>query len=485
MSSAKSVLMPVVAAALVFLLIAPLLPGTSHGGESSRKEVRLLFAGDVLLSRGVERQLSHDGQALSRALRPALSGADWVMGNLEGAVGSPDDCCTSPLDAPCFPIRGELIHLLHDAGFQAIGLANNHALDMGQAGRDATQRILGQSDILSLTYEDSPQFIRFGDVTVGLVGISLVPGRGEEALSIPSTDLRRKLRLARNLSNLLVVYVHWGNEFLDWPEKKQRQAAEWLVRNGADLIVGHHPHLVQKPERLHGKAVFYSLGNLVFDQKYPSTREGLLAECCIKGESYSCSGLLTRTPAGSTMPAISGVDGDAEKVLSRCDSRLAPPLRVGGIALRPASASAGSEESGLLLEAEQGGKVLWKTRHAKIISIEPMKVGDPKPARYLFTLERHYSPLDGEEGLRPCVYEAGRDALIPRWRGSALAWPLVDAALLPAGEGILCALHRGDSFIMPEPGSSEQRVAAYRWKGFGFSGIQDPEVISSCRDLFR
>ena len=263
MSSAKSILMLRVLAALVALILVPLVSGTSHAGEHARKEVRLLFAGDILLSRGVERQLSWDSRALGRALRSMLTGADWAIGNLEGAAGSPDECREPASDAPCFPIRGEFIPLLREAGFKAIGLANNHASDLGQGGREATRRLLGQNGVLSLTYEESPQFIRFDDLTVGLVGISLVPGRGEEPLNISGTDLRQKLRLARNLSNLLVVYVHWGSEFLDWPDKKQRQAAEWLVDNGADLIVGHHPHLVQKPERLHGRAIFYSLGNLV------------------------------------------------------------------------------------------------------------------------------------------------------------------------------------------------------------------------------
>jgi hypothetical protein len=483
MSSAKSVLMFPVVFALVLLLIAPSLSGTSLGSGSAGKEVRLLFAGDILLSRGVERRLSRDARALDRALLPTLSGADWAIGNLEGAAGSPDDCREPARDGPCFPIRGEFIPFLRHAGFEAIGLANNHASDLGEAGRETTRRLLCQNGLLSLTYEDSPQFVRFGDLTVGIVAFSLVAGRGEVPLNIPDTGLRRRLRLARNLSNLLVVYVHWGSEFLDWPDKKQRQTAEWLVDNGVDLIVGHHPHLVQKPEILHGKAVFYSLGNLVFDQKYPSTREGLIADCRVSGDTVSCSLLPTRTSTESTMPIIEGTGGKAEKTLSGYQTRLAPPLVVNGIALKPLSASAGAEGSGLRLEAIQDGKTLWKTPHARIFSLEPMKIGKPQTAEYLLTLERHFSPLDKEEGLRPCVYEVSREALIPKWRGTALAWPLVDAAVLPGDDGILCALHRGDSFIAPKPGSNEQRVAAYRWKGFGFSGIQDPEVIRSCRDF--
>ena len=72
-----------------------------------------------------------------------------------------------------------------------------------------------------------------------------------------------------------------------------------------------------------------------------------------------------------------------------------------------------------------------------------------------------------------------------RWRGSALAWPLLDAALLPAGGGVLCALHRRDSFLVLQPGSTGVRTAAYRWNGFGFSGVDHPETLARCRAVFE
>jgi poly-gamma-glutamate synthesis protein (capsule biosynthesis protein) len=108
----------------------------------------------------------------------------------------------------------------------------------------------------------------------------------------------------------------------------------------------------------------------------------------------------------------------------------------------------------------------------------------PKPVEYLLTLERHFSAMDGEKGLRPCVYEVRPDGLVPKWKGTALAWPLLDAALQPGAGGILCAEHRGDSFIALHPESKQKRIAAYRWKGFGFAGIDDPEAIASCRNRF-
>jgi poly-gamma-glutamate synthesis protein (capsule biosynthesis protein) len=457
------------------------------------------------------------------ALHPTISEADWALGNLEGAVGPAGDCeaMASPGQSPCFSVRCEDVALLREIGFKAMGMENNHSLDLGPAGRQATRSALVKNGLTPLTFERSPHFIRFGDVTLGLLTFSMVSNRGmvqehrvsgKIALLQPSfpgfkpcpdrtstdedaTDLdglRSKLRQARNLANFVIVYVHWGSEFLDWPDEKQRRMALWLVRNGADIIVGHHPHVVQKPEILHGKPVFYSLGNFLFDQRYPATKEGLLADCRIFGDTARCSALTTHTPASSTYPAVAGVSGEAEEALAGCVLKAGRPLTVNGIVLRPHKDSGSDGLPGLVLEAEREnstGKTLWKSPRARIVSIEKMRVERSQEGQrggeYLFTLEPHYSPMDGEGAVRPCVYEARPDGLTPKWRGTALAWPLKDATLLPGEDGILCALHRGDSFIMLQPESRKRRVAAYRWNGFGFSGIHDPNLIKRCEDCFE
>jgi hypothetical protein len=93
------------------------------------------------------------------------------------------------------------------------------------------------------------------------------------------------------------------------------------------------------------------------------------------------------------------------------------------------------------------------------------KLAGSKGPDYLFTLEEHPSSIDGEEGVRPYVYEVLAGGLVARWRGSALAWPLLDAALLPEQDGVLCALHRRDSFLVLQPTATGVRTAAYRWNG--------------------
>lgn len=93
--------------------------------------------------------------------------------------------------------------------------------------------------------------------------------------------------------------------------------------------------------------------------------------------------------------------------------------------------------------------------------------------------------MDGEIGPRPYIYELSPNGFIARWRGSALAWPLLDALISPQDGSVLCGLHRGDSFVMPDKNNKSLRVQAYRWNGFGFSGEDDSVICESCKHLFQ
>jgi poly-gamma-glutamate synthesis protein (capsule biosynthesis protein) len=126
----------------------------------------------------------------------------------------------------------------------------------------------------------------------------------------------------------------------------------------------------------------------------------------------------------------------------------------------------------------------WRSQALPLLSAEAGKLAGPNGPEYLFTLEEHPSTIDSEEGVRPYVYEALAGGLVARWRGSALAWPLLDATLLPDGDGVLCALHRRDSFLVLQPKAAGVRTAAYRWNGFGFSGVDDTGILARCRSVF-
>jgi hypothetical protein len=445
-----------------------------HSVAAEEREVRLLFTGDILLSRNVALELAKRKTSPWIAAGALFRHADLVVGNLEGAVGEASDCLPSNPSSPCFSIAEGSIPLLSSAGFIALSVENNHSDDLGQNGRAATIRALERNELVPLSFDLSPRFFPCVRLTVGMIALNLVPGCDGSCASFPWHALRQKLRTARVLANLVVVTVHWGSELLDWPNRTQIDVSEWLIAHGADLVVGHHPHVIQAPEMIRGRPVFFSLGNHLFDQKYPATKEGLIADCRIHQGSLICQGIVTHTARDSFFPEIAEA-----KHYDLTPAALQDPIRVSGFMIRPVSGNSGAINEMSLEGVSNDGRRMWKTRPIELVSISTGKLDGKN--EYLFTLERHFSPIDGEIGLRPHVYSVTPRGLLARWRGSGLAWPLLDAIILPDDGKFLCGLHRGDSYIDLQPESNQVRVAAYRWNGFGFSGVDDPEVREKCR----
>jgi poly-gamma-glutamate synthesis protein (capsule biosynthesis protein) len=459
---------------------------TQAARPESFKNVRLLFTGDVLLSRQVAIETSRKGQSPWINLGNLFHSADWVGGNLEGAVGKDTNCRESTEHSPCFAIDPSLLRLARAAGFSALGNENNHAGDLGASGRDATRQALAAAGLLPLTFAASPAFLRFGATTVAVVSVTTVRDHDGQPTELPSVELEQKLRLAHALADVVAVSIHWGSELMDWPTEQQRQQAAWLMAHGADVIFGSHPHVTQAPECVAGKPVFFSLGNHVFDQKYPATKEGLIADCRIAEGTLHCAALRTHTPSESSFPADANPDTAASQVLAACPVPLHSTQAVSGYTLRPQPSSPQDNSGMIWIEGYTGppnSKRSWQTRPAPVLSLEAGQMEGPTKPQLLLSLERRASPIDSERDPRPYVYEVGPHGFIARWRGSALAWPLLDARLLPRSSSVLCALHRRDSFLMLSPESRGTRVAAYRWNGFGFEGVADEGIISACRDL--
>jgi hypothetical protein len=108
--------------------------------------------------------------------------------------------------------------------------------------------------------------------------------------------------LLQQRASLVFVSIHWGNELMEWPSDLQRREATWLIGQGADLILGHHPHVIQRPECVSGRPVFFSLGNHLFDQASPKTKEGIIADCRIRGGRLHSQAIRTHTELGTTAP---------------------------------------------------------------------------------------------------------------------------------------------------------------------------------------
>jgi poly-gamma-glutamate synthesis protein (capsule biosynthesis protein) len=441
----------------------------------------MLFLGDIMLARNVLKERNDRQADPWRDFDSLFHRSQWVMGNFEGAIGPSADCLADP-PGPCFAVPESLAADLKHAGITAVSLANNHAMDLGAAGLRRTREVLLGNGLVPLDFGTSPWFRDIGGRKVAFLCLTLAPGKDGVSQALPSIEAARKFRLARRFAERVVVFAHWGTELRDWPNAEQIRAAGWMVRRGADLILGAHPHVVQAPACVGGTPVFYSLGNHLFDQKYPETKLGLIADCALGSVGFSCRSLWTEAPLGGFYPKPKSA-GAKDAVGTICpEPKASPASAVRGAgddgktdALALESIWSGGAAAYRWRAAATGGKpVTWESRADQVLSAAGFRLRGKPGKAFLFRLERHYSPLDKESAPRPYVYELTESGPIARWRGSGLAWPLLDADMLPGNdEGVLCALHRGDSFLAPDPGTADTRLAAYRWNGFGFNLIAD------------
>jgi poly-gamma-glutamate synthesis protein (capsule biosynthesis protein) len=463
------------ARAAVLAVLAALLSAPAFAAEGS---ARLMFTGDILLSRQVAEQIKSAGAFPWQDMAPVFKNADFLMGNFEGAVGSAADC--DPDDAKqhlCFAVDPSTAALMAKAGFTAASVENNHSQDLNVHGKLETISVLEKSGVAAVNFRQSPYFFNVNGIILGVVAFD------DTGDPVSPVILRRKLRLARNMSNLTVVFVHWGVELNNWISQKQQDRAQWLVANGADLVIGSHPHVPQPAQCMDGKPVYYSLGNHLFDQMFPETKKGLIADCAISSGTMRCGALRTKSGERSFSPEPDGEDSAAEKALQSCPVSLHATPCIDGYCLRPAAGQKWTSSVHLSMESALDGKSLWQSPEKKIFSAEIL--AEPDGSRRLFTLEDHFSPLDREHSPRPYVYAVKDNMLGAKWRGSALAWPLIDAKLLGDGaDQFLCALHRGDSFLLPDPDTTKARTAIYKWNGFGFEGFEDAAKAAACAGYF-
>ncbi|MBF0612612.1 MAG: CapA family protein [Magnetococcales bacterium] len=450
---------------------------------------RLLFAGDVMLSREVAREMEKRGHLSPWSHMSGLQPSDFAMINFEGAVGTVDRCHTHK-STPCFAVAPEMVQVIAKTGFSAAGLANNHAGDLGAEGRGQSRQSLRQAGITPLDYSDSPGFVRLGERTLAILAINTIAGVDQAKDQVLSLETARKLRLASTLADWVVVFIHWGGELRDWPQEGQVNAAKWLVKQGADLIIGHHPHVPIAPDCVNGHPVFYSLGNHIFDQKYAATKRGMLVECVVKEGILRCHPLYTRTALGTSFPRLEEKSESAkeeERQMEGCGVPARGGLEVEGWLVRPYGEPHRLVSGPTILEGGRGGVTSWRSAARHLLAIEAGRLEGRGPVK-LFTVERHPSRLDAEDAPRPYVYDIAGHGLIARWRGTALAWPLLDARLLTDKDGsvLLCALHRADSFLQLNPQTRKTRTALYRWNGFGFSAAKTTrDKETACQRLFQ
>ena len=230
---------------------------------------QLIFGGDVMLGRSCATKIQNGADPF-KGISSLVRGACFAAANLECTISNLGESTKRY----AFRAPTQSAQLLRRTGFDAMSLANNHALDFGPVAlHDSVAHLLRQeiqpAGVETPTREAcDPSYYTLPDGNkIALLAINDVGSKPGN--KIATTSVRAKLEAgiiqARLKANLVVCLVHWGIENSEKITGEQRELARWLIDRGVDLVVGSHPHCVQAVDFYHGCPIAYSLGNLVFD----------------------------------------------------------------------------------------------------------------------------------------------------------------------------------------------------------------------------
>lgn len=264
----------------------------SRADTNHPKALTVVAVGDIMMGTTYPVNIlpPDDGEGMFRAVGKEFQGTDMVFGNLEGVLCDEGQSvkCKVPLSGNCFEFLMPARYSSHlrEAGFTVLNIANNHSLDFGLEGGECTVRNLQSAGIQATGGETIASF-RKGDRRIAVVGFSYKPS--PQAHSI--TDIQQAQQIVGELKkshDIIIVSFHGGSEgknALHIPHKEEIFLTEnrgnvvafsrAVIDAGADMVIGHGPHVLRAMEVYKGKLIAYSLGNFLtyalFNLKGPNS----------------------------------------------------------------------------------------------------------------------------------------------------------------------------------------------------------------------
>lgn len=275
--------------------------------RKEKQSVTVLFAGDIMLDRNVAAWRESDPAPMFAGVADVFNQADYRVANLEGTVTTNSSIARQNSKILRFTFDPSFTETaLKPLHLSAVSLANNHALDFGEFGYDDTIAWLDAHSIqhFGQPYNDTGKLstvlhTKLGDIC--LMGYMGVWGGS-------TTNTVSAIEALRPSCWRVVVFAHWGIEYQTSASPEQVAAAHAFVDAGADVVIGAHPHVVEPEETYAGHAIFYSLGNFMFDQEFsPEVQKGLMVQVDF-GAEKTC---FTPIPVGishATTAALAPLD---------------------------------------------------------------------------------------------------------------------------------------------------------------------------------
>ncbi|MCA1053842.1 CapA family protein [Rossellomorea aquimaris] len=286
-------------------------------GKSMTSTANIAAIGDILIHNTVYNDAktgqTYDFSPMFAPVKEMLSEPDFLIANQESTPGGTEIGLSS---YPLFNSPKEIVKELQDAGVDAVTTANNHSLDQGVEG---LMSAIDYYEKIAMPYvgafkspEDQEKIRTFNvngikfallSYTYGTNGIPVPEGKEYLVNLLDEKKMIAEIKKARQMDiDMVIMSLHWGNEYQRFPTEEQQRLAKVLTESGADIIFGHHPHVLQplqtyKTSDGREAVVVYSLGNFLSGQKDDYKDIGGMAEIQV---------LLDRSPAGSviTYPSI-------------------------------------------------------------------------------------------------------------------------------------------------------------------------------------
>ena len=263
-------------------VVSPSTAAVSVSTAEADVEVTMTAVGDIRLDGPVAEVAARGGDAEpTRGVKDLLA-ADIEFANLETPVTTRGAKTVKTWN---FRAKPAYLKIVKAAGFSVLNIANNHVWDYGRDGFMDTLKALEKD---GWTYvgggrdraaAEAPVLLEFEGLTVGILGMtSTHPEQGwagKEKPGVAYSDFNRIADIvgrARKDCDVLIVSFHGGTELAEDPNEIQKAVAHAAVDAGADVFLGHHPHVLQPVELYKGKPILYSLGNFLFVSPTPSTR---------------------------------------------------------------------------------------------------------------------------------------------------------------------------------------------------------------------
>lgn len=269
--------------------------------EAKNDSFTFMIGGDMMFDRNIEYHFQ--GDKLVNVMKNfgdrVFAGTDLSLTNLEGPI-SPVPLVPETNHSLVFNFQPNTVDVLNYLGVNAVSLANNHTLNNGKKGLANTKKVLPENGIAYVGQdavfndESVKTFENGGSIKLTVITIDCLN---------TNDDLTGTIKKQRELGNKVLVYPHWGTEYEQIHSFSQEKLAHSWIDAGADFVFGGHPHVIQDAEVYKGKPIFYSMGNLLFDQDFsPETQRGLMVAVKINKDNTEL--VLLPTLSKNYMPEL-------------------------------------------------------------------------------------------------------------------------------------------------------------------------------------